>query len=182
VRPALDRLEVLAEHDDELVLAGTDEVFRLPLAPSALARQAVLVRALPVLRLRLPVAVAPPRLVGLLPDGATPFTAERRLPGTARSAGSPPLGPFAAGQLAGVLAAPIYSVNPQMGSNLIIIVFAVVVIGGMGSILGSVVTGFGLGIIEGLTKVFYPEASATVIFVVMAIVLLARPAGLFGRG
>jgi branched-chain amino acid transport system permease protein len=82
---------------------------------------------------------------------------------------------------AGVLAAPIYSVNPQMGSNLIIIVFAVVVIGGMGSILGSVITGFGLGIIEGLTKVFYPEASATVIFVVMAIVLLARPAGLFGR-
>ena len=83
---------------------------------------------------------------------------------------------------AGVLAAPIYSVNPQMGSNLIIIVFAVVVIGGMGSILGSVLTGFGLGVIEGLTKVFYPEASATVIFVVMAIVLLARPAGLFGRG
>lgn len=82
---------------------------------------------------------------------------------------------------AGVLAAPIYSVNPQMGSNLIIIVFAVVVIGGMGSILGSVVTGFGLGIVEGLTKVFYPEASATVIFVVMAIVLLTRPAGLFGR-
>ncbi len=82
---------------------------------------------------------------------------------------------------AGVLAAPIYSVNPQMGSNLIIIVFAVVVIGGMGSILGSVVTGFGLGIIEGLTKVFWPEASATVIFVVMAIVLLTRPAGLFGR-
>ncbi|RVT89625.1 branched-chain amino acid ABC transporter permease [Rhodovarius crocodyli] len=82
---------------------------------------------------------------------------------------------------AGVLAAPIYSVNPQMGSNLIIIVFAVVVIGGMGSILGSVVTGFGLGVIEGLTKVFYPEASSTVIFVVMAIVLLARPAGLFGR-
>jgi aminoglycoside phosphotransferase (APT) family kinase protein len=105
VRPALDRLEVLAEHDDELVLAGTDEVFRLPLAPSAVARQAVLVRALPVLRLRLPVAVAPPRLVGVLPDGATPFTAERRLPGTARSAGSPPLGSFAAGQLAGVLAA-----------------------------------------------------------------------------
>jgi branched-chain amino acid transport system permease protein len=82
---------------------------------------------------------------------------------------------------AGVLAAPIYSVNPQMGSNLIIIVFAVVVIGGMGSILGSVLTGFGLGVIEGLTKVFYPEASSTVIFVVMAIVLLARPAGLFGR-
>ncbi len=83
--------------------------------------------------------------------------------------------------LAGVLAAPIYSVNPQMGSNLIIVVFAVVVIGGMGSILGSVLTGFGLGLVEGLTKVFYPEASATVIFVVMAIVLLARPAGLFGR-
>ena len=82
---------------------------------------------------------------------------------------------------AGVLAAPIYSVNPQMGSNLIIIVFAVVVIGGMGSILGSVLTGFGLGVIEGLTKVFYPEGSSTVIFVVMAIVLLARPAGLFGR-
>lgn len=82
---------------------------------------------------------------------------------------------------AGVLAAPIYSVNPQMGSNLIIIVFAVVVIGGMGSILGSVITGFALGIIEGLTKVFYPEASSTVIFVVMALVLLARPAGLFGR-
>ncbi|HEY4254466.1 MAG TPA: branched-chain amino acid ABC transporter permease [Roseomonas sp.] len=83
--------------------------------------------------------------------------------------------------LAGVLAAPIYSVNPQMGSNLIIVVFAVVVIGGMGSILGSVVTGFGLGIVEGLTKVFWPEASATVIFVIMVIVLLARPAGLFGR-
>lgn len=83
--------------------------------------------------------------------------------------------------IGGVLAAPIYSVNPQMGTNLIIIVFAVVVIGGMGSILGSVVTGFGLGVIEGLTKVFWPEASATVIFVIMAIVLLARPAGLFGR-
>jgi branched-chain amino acid transport system permease protein len=84
--------------------------------------------------------------------------------------------------LAGVLAAPIYSVNPQMGTNLIIVVFAVVVIGGMGSILGSVLTGFGLGIIEGLTKVYWPEASATVIFVIMAIVLLTRPAGLFGRG
>ena len=83
--------------------------------------------------------------------------------------------------IGGVLAAPIYSVNPQMGTNLIIIVFAVVVIGGMGSILGSVLTGFGLGVIEGLTKVFWPEASATVIFVIMAIVLLARPAGLFGR-
>ncbi|MCB1504070.1 MAG: branched-chain amino acid ABC transporter permease [Hyphomicrobiaceae bacterium] len=82
--------------------------------------------------------------------------------------------------LAGVLAAPIYSVSPVMGSSLIIVVFAVVVIGGMGSILGSIVTGFGLGIVEGLTKVFYPEASATVIFVVMAIVLMIRPAGLFG--
>jgi branched-chain amino acid transport system permease protein len=83
--------------------------------------------------------------------------------------------------LAGVLAAPIYNVSPQMGSNLIIIVFAVVVIGGMGSIMGAIVTGFGLGIIEGLTKVFFPEASNTVIFIIMAIVLLIRPAGLFGR-
>ena len=82
---------------------------------------------------------------------------------------------------AGVLAAPIYSVNPNMGSNFIITVFAVVVIGGMGSILGSIITGFGLGIVEGLTKVYYPQASATVIFVVMVIVLLARPAGLFGK-
>ena len=82
---------------------------------------------------------------------------------------------------AGVLAAPIYQVSPLMGSNLIIVVFAVVVIGGMGSIMGSIVTGFGLGVIEGLTKVFYPEASTTVIFLVMAIVLLIRPAGLFGR-
>jgi branched-chain amino acid transport system permease protein len=82
---------------------------------------------------------------------------------------------------AGVLAAPIYSVNPTMGENLIIVVFAVVVIGGMGSILGAIVTGFGLGLIEGLTKVFYPEASATVIFIIMAIVLLIKPAGLFGR-
>jgi branched-chain amino acid transport system permease protein len=82
--------------------------------------------------------------------------------------------------LAGVLAAPIYSVNPIMGSNLIIVVFAVVVIGGMGSIMGSIVTGFGLGIIEGLTKVFYPEGASTVIFVIMAIVLMLRPAGLFG--
>ncbi len=82
--------------------------------------------------------------------------------------------------LAGVLAAPIYSVNPIMGANLIIVVFAVVVIGGMGSIMGSVLTGFGLGIIEGLTKVFYPEASNTVIFIIMAIVLMIRPAGLFG--
>ncbi|MFL6655493.1 MAG: branched-chain amino acid ABC transporter permease [Sulfurifustis sp.] len=81
---------------------------------------------------------------------------------------------------AGVMAAPIYQVNPLMGANLIIVVFAVVVIGGMGSIMGSIVTGFGLGIIEGLTKVFYPEASNTVIFVIMAIVLLLRPAGLFG--
>ena len=82
---------------------------------------------------------------------------------------------------AGVLAAPIYSVNPLMGSNLIIIVFAVVMIGGMGSIMGSVITGFMLGLLEGLTKVFYPEASNTVIFVVMAIVLLIKPQGLFGR-
>jgi branched-chain amino acid transport system permease protein len=83
--------------------------------------------------------------------------------------------------LAGVMAAPIYNVSPQMGSELIIVVFAVVVIGGMGSILGAIVTGFGLGVIEGLTKVFFPEASNTVIFVIMAIVLLVRPAGLFGR-
>jgi branched-chain amino acid transport system permease protein len=83
--------------------------------------------------------------------------------------------------IAGVMAAPIYNVSPQMGSDLIIVVFAVVVIGGMGSIMGAIVTGFGLGIIEGLTKVFFPEASNTVIFVIMAIVLLIRPAGLFGR-
>ena len=82
--------------------------------------------------------------------------------------------------LAGVLAAPVYSVTPVMGANLIIVVFAVVVIGGMGSILGSIITGFGLGIIEGFTKVFYPEASNTVIFIIMAIVLMIRPAGLFG--
>ncbi len=82
---------------------------------------------------------------------------------------------------AGVLAAPIYQVGPLMGADLIIVVFAVVVIGGMGSIMGSIVTGFGLGVIEGLTKVFYPEASNTVIFVIMAIVLLIRPTGLFGR-
>ena len=83
--------------------------------------------------------------------------------------------------LAGVLAAPIIQVNPLMGSNLIIVVFAVVVIGGMGSILGSVITGLGLGIIEGLTRVFYPEASSIVVFVVMVIVLMFRPAGLFGK-
>ncbi len=83
--------------------------------------------------------------------------------------------------LAGVLAAPIYSVNPAMGADLIIVVFAVVVIGGMGSIMGAIVTGFGLGIIEGLTKAFYPEASSTVIFVIMALVLLVKPAGLFGK-
>jgi branched-chain amino acid transport system permease protein len=82
---------------------------------------------------------------------------------------------------AGVLAAPIFNVGPMMGADLIIVVFAVVVIGGMGSILGSIVTGLGLGLIEGLTKVFYPEASAVVIFVIMAVVLLVRPAGLFGR-
>jgi branched-chain amino acid transport system permease protein len=83
--------------------------------------------------------------------------------------------------LAGVMAAPIYQVSPQMGANLIIVVFAVVVIGGMGSILGAIITGFGLGVVEGLTKVFYPEASNTVIFVVMVLVLLVKPAGLFGR-
>ena len=83
--------------------------------------------------------------------------------------------------LAGVLAAPIYSVNPNMGEQLIIVVFAVVVIGGMGSILGAIITGFGLGLVEGLTRVFYPEGSAVVIFVIMAIVLLVKPAGLFGR-
>src|SRR4249919_2041828 len=83
--------------------------------------------------------------------------------------------------LAGVLSAPINQVRPLMGADLIIVVFAVVVIGGMGSILGAIVTGFGLGVIEGLTKVFFPEASNTVIFVIMAIVLLVRPAGLFGR-
>ena len=83
--------------------------------------------------------------------------------------------------LAGVMAAPIYNVSPQMGANLIIVVFAVVVIGGMGSIMGAIVTGFGIGLIEGLTKVFFPQAANTAIFVIMAIVLLVRPAGLFGR-
>ncbi|MBK3776013.1 branched-chain amino acid ABC transporter permease [Azospirillum aestuarii] len=83
--------------------------------------------------------------------------------------------------LAGVLAAPIYQVSPMMGSNLIIVVFAVVVIGGMGSILGAIVTGLGLGLLEGLTKVFYPEASNIVVFVIMAVVLMVKPAGLFGR-
>jgi branched-chain amino acid transport system permease protein len=83
--------------------------------------------------------------------------------------------------LAGVLAAPIYSVNPNMGGDLIIVVFAVVVIGGMGSIMGAIATGFSLGLIEGLTKVFYPEGAATVIFVIMVLVLLVKPAGLFGR-
>jgi len=81
---------------------------------------------------------------------------------------------------AGVMAAPIYQVNPLMGADLIIVVFAVVVIGGMGSIMGSILTGFALGLIEGLTKVFYPEASNTVIFIIMAIVLMIKPAGLFG--
>ena len=83
--------------------------------------------------------------------------------------------------LAGVLAAPIIQVNPLMGSNLIIVVFAVVVIGGMGSIMGSILTGLGLGIVEGLTRVFYPEASSVVVFVIMVIVLMIRPAGLFGK-
>jgi branched-chain amino acid transport system permease protein len=81
---------------------------------------------------------------------------------------------------AGVVAARIYQVRPGMGAGLIIVVFAVVVIGGMGSIMGAIVTGFGLGVIEGLTKVFYPEASNTVIFIIMAIVLMIRPSGLFG--
>jgi branched-chain amino acid transport system permease protein len=83
--------------------------------------------------------------------------------------------------LSGVLAAPIIQVSPLMGSNLIIAIFAIVVIGGMGSILGSIFTGLGLGLIEAFTKVIYPEASSTVVFVIMAIVLLVRPAGLFGR-
>jgi hypothetical protein len=101
-RPAVGDLERLAEHDDELVLAGATEVFRLPLGPSGLARLTVLVRALPVLRSRVPVAVAPPRWVGVLPDGETPFTAEPRLPGRPPSG---PLGSIAASQLAGVVAA-----------------------------------------------------------------------------
>jgi len=83
--------------------------------------------------------------------------------------------------LAGVMAAPVYSVNPNMGSDVIIVVFAVVVIGGMGSILGSILTGFGLGLLEGLTKSIYPEASGVVVFVLMIVVLLTRPAGLFGK-
>ena len=83
--------------------------------------------------------------------------------------------------LAGVLAAPVIQITPLMGSNLIVVVFAVVVIGGMGSILGSILTGLALGLIEGLTKVFYPEASSIVVFVIMAIVLMIRPAGLFGK-
>jgi branched-chain amino acid transport system permease protein len=90
-------------------------------------------------------------------------------------------GGVALAAFAGVLAAPIYSVNPNMGSNFINTVFAVVVIGGMGSIMGSIVTGFGLGVIEGLTKVFWPQASATVVFLVMVIILLTRPRGLFGK-
>jgi branched-chain amino acid transport system permease protein len=90
-------------------------------------------------------------------------------------------GGVALSAFAGVLAAPIYSVNPNMGSNFINTVFAVVVIGGMGSIMGSIVTGFALGIVEGLTKVFYPQASATVVFLVMVIVLLTMPRGLFGK-
>jgi branched-chain amino acid transport system permease protein len=90
-------------------------------------------------------------------------------------------GGVALAAFAGVLAAPIYSVNPNMGDNFINTVFAVVVIGGMGSILGSILSGFGLGVIEGLTKVFWPQASATVVFVVMVIVLLTMPHGLFGK-
>ncbi|HET6280126.1 MAG TPA: branched-chain amino acid ABC transporter permease [Polyangia bacterium] len=90
-------------------------------------------------------------------------------------------GGVALAALAGVMAAPIYQVNPMMGANLIIVVFAVVVIGGMGSIAGSIITGFALGVIEGLTKYLYPEASNTVIFVIMALVLIVKPRGLFGR-
>ena len=90
-------------------------------------------------------------------------------------------GGVALAALAGVMAAPIYQVSPLMGSNIIIVVFAVVVIGGMGSILGSILTGLALGLVEGLTKVFYPEASSIVVFVIMAIVLMVRPAGLFGK-
>jgi branched-chain amino acid transport system permease protein len=90
-------------------------------------------------------------------------------------------GGVALAAFAGVLAAPIYSVNPNMGSSVINTVFAVVVIGGMGSILGSVVTGFALGVVEGMTKVFYPQASSTVVFLIMVLVLLWRPSGLFGR-
>lgn len=82
---------------------------------------------------------------------------------------------------AGVLAAPVYSVNPVMGNDLIIVVFAVIVIGGMGSIMGAIVGGFSLGLVEGLTKVFYPEASTTIIFIIMALVLLFKPSGIFGR-
>jgi len=102
VRPALTDVTRLAEHDDELVLAGGTEVFRLPLHPSGLERLTVLVRALPVLRARVPVGVAPPRWVGVLPDGQTPFTAEPRLPGRPVTG---PLGSIAATQLAGVLTA-----------------------------------------------------------------------------
>ena len=97
-----------------------------------------------------------------------------RLPGLGRGGGG-------GDWLAGVLAAPIFNVTPAMGSDLIIVVFAVVVIGGMGSILGSIVTGLGLGLIEALTKVYYSEGSAVVVFVIMAIVLMLRPAGLFGK-
>ncbi|MFG6664847.1 branched-chain amino acid ABC transporter permease [Sulfitobacter sp. 916] len=82
---------------------------------------------------------------------------------------------------AGVLAAPVYSVNPVMGNDLIIVVFAVIVIGGMGSIMGAIIGGFSLGLVEGLTKVFYPEASTTIIFIIMALVLLFKPSGIFGR-
>ena len=102
MRPALTGLQRLAEHDDELVLAGGAEVFRLPLAPPGAERLTVLVRALPVLRTRVPVAVALPRWVGVLPDGETPFTAEPRLPGRPPAG---PLGSIAASQLAGVVAA-----------------------------------------------------------------------------
>ena len=91
-------------------------------------------------------------------------------------------GGVALAALAGVLSAPVIQVNPQMGQSMVIVVFAVVVIGGMGSILGSIVSGLALGVIEGLTKVYYPEASNVVVFIIMALVLILRPAGLFGRG
>jgi branched-chain amino acid transport system permease protein len=90
-------------------------------------------------------------------------------------------GGIALAALAGVLAAPVILVTPQMGSSLVTVVFAVVVIGGMGSILGAIVSGLGLGVIEGFTKVIYPEASNIVVYVIMALVLILRPAGLFGK-
>ena len=111
---------------------------------------------------------------------ATSFLVECAPPGRRGFFGSLQMVGQSLAALAGVMAAPIYQVSPMMGADIIIVVFAVVVIGGMGSIMGSILSGFGLGLIEGLTKVVYPEASNTVIFVIMAIVLLIKPAGLFG--